>query len=109
MQNFVSVSTTDVASAVDSASAFAAVSLTQETRAVKLDNGFNVDMVVMRNAIKLSYLRAGAVIVLDLKADESPMGNAAAPGSVVLSLYAANGVPPTSVSAASIFLFDSML
>jgi hypothetical protein len=96
MEDFVSVSLTNVASAINAGSAFTFKTMPSghQVKQVCLDNQFNVDMVVMVNAANPVYLRSGASKILDLGSNQDEVRTI----GTTLACYAAAGVAPTSSS-----------
>ena len=105
MFNYVSVSTAQVAAAITPASAFPffTVPVGNQIKALCVDNGFNVDVVVMIDQSQPIYLRAGVVKTLDLTTDNAQVVSGQTTPQT-LSVFAVAGTGPSS----GVFLADCM-
>lgn len=86
---------TDVAAAVSDATAYEVIVIPQgaTVRMMSIDNGFDVDMVVMVGTKKPLYLRSGDAKVLDLQTNEASLPPAS--GGISIKVYAESGTPPS--------------
>ena len=107
MFDFVSLSTTDVASAINPASAHAFLTIPAGStqKAICVDNAFNVDMCVMVDQSKPIYVRAGQWKIYDLTADNTAITSPSK--DQVLSIFAVAGVAPSSGNTVIDGLFGS--
>lgn len=93
MQDYEKVTSASMASATTAETAVTAVTLSDQARAICVDNGFDQDVVVVVAGCQLMYVRAGLTKTLDLSAD-----NSSVPRTRTVQLFCPDGAPTSDTS-----------